>query len=109
MKNNAIKLIEAYLWNGIYVFDEPSLGVTKEAFVGGSTELIGKLCGNKERVILIFSDSPFPDYTVSTDFVKQDEGGTTYHCKKLDHTHWLCNVLMMYFEEAPKTIYVQVK
>ena len=109
MKNNSIKVIQAYLWNNIYVFDEETLGLVKETFVGGSTELIGDACGWKEQVTLVFSDKPFPDYTLSTEFVLQDEGGTTYFCEQQNKQHWLCNVLLMYFDGAPKTIYVQVK
>lgn len=109
MKNNAIKVIDAYKWNGMYVFDEPSLGITKEAFVGGSTELISKYCEDRDKVILVFSDKPFPGHNVVTELVSQDVGGSDYYCKEKDHKHWLCNVLLMYFNGAPKTIYAQIK
>jgi putative methionine-R-sulfoxide reductase with GAF domain len=34
--NNSIFVIKPYKWEGMWVFDDPKLGLVKEPFVGGA-------------------------------------------------------------------------
>ena len=38
--NNSIFVIKPYKWEGFWVFDDPSVGLVKEPFVGGADSII---------------------------------------------------------------------
>lgn len=104
---NAIKTILAYKWNGLWVFDEESVGLVKEPFVAGADTLLDRISDGHQSIVLIFSDIEFPDYHFSTVLVDTAPSGSNYYCPELDHNLWLCPALFKFFPEAPQTIYVK--
>jgi hypothetical protein len=113
MVNNSIFTIAPYKFNGIqWMFDSKELGISMESFVGNSDDLIDSLAKGKDKCLLLFSDKPFPGSNVELDFLDQDIAGTTYNVvqpEKFGKTAWLCNVLFAFFDDAPVTLYAQVK
>lgn len=106
---NSIKAIKVYQWNGLWVFDDESVGLNKEPFVSGADTLLDKLANGKNTVILIFSDNPFPDYNLAVELVDSTPGGSNYYCKEMNHKLWLCPALFKYFPVTPKIIYLKYK
>jgi hypothetical protein len=110
---NQIFTVRPYLWQGIWVFDDPAVGLVREALVSGMPELIGMATEeagipNPERgFVALFSKDPFPGATVELTWVREESSGNTYSWRGQEG--WLCPALFRYFEQAPRTLYVQVR
>ena len=111
---NQIFTIKPYLWNGTWVFDDAERGLIREALVAGVPELIEKatrLAGiskPQDGFLTLFSMSPFPGGNIQLQWVRTEEwGGDTYAWEEQEG--WLCPALLKYFDEAPKTIYLEVR
>ena len=63
---NAINLIVPYRYEGMWVFDDPSVGLAREPFVFGIDEMLTRLTksieGAENGFRLIYSSGPFPGY-----------------------------------------------
>ena len=63
---NAINVISPYKYNGMWVFDDPRVGLAQEPFVAGADTMIDRVVAdipNAEKgFTLIFSASPFPGH-----------------------------------------------
>lgn len=118
MKNNQIKVINPYLWNGMWVFDDAEVGLSKEPLVAGADTLLDALCSAKSIIpehgcVVMFSGSQFPNHDArlvwgSGDRKNETKQGNTYVDAASGHEAWLCPALFLYFNEAPKELYVQV-
>ena len=111
---NQIFTIKPYQWNGLWVFDDSERGLLKEALVAGMPELIEKvtryagIANPQYGFLALFSSAPFPGGNVELRWIGTDAGGgNTYAWEELHG--WLCPALLKYFNEAPKTIYLQVR
>jgi hypothetical protein len=115
---NSIFALAPYEWNGLWVFDDESRGLNKEAFVAGADKMIETaamgLLGQKTDFVMLFSEVPFPGHQIALEWARKEFGGDVY--KSLTpgmmegEECWLCPALRLYFtEEAPKSIYVQLK
>jgi hypothetical protein len=100
---------------GLWVFDDDSVGLVKEAFVLGTDELIEKAVAHipnaREGFALTFSDETFDGFHFKMYWVREAEtdiGGNFYYTPMYDVEGWLCPSLYLYFEQAPKDIYVRV-
>jgi hypothetical protein len=106
---NAIFVISPYKYHGTWVFDDPRVGFVREPFVAGIPEMIDKLVKdipNADKGFrLLFSDSPFPGYSIKLVWQREERGGNWYFCKKYDCEGWLCPALFKYFDKAPKELY----
>lgn len=111
MKQNSLKFITVYRYNGFWVFDEPSVSLVKEPFVAGADTLIDILAKDKEKVAFIFTEHKFPGYNLSLIKTNEEVDGTTgtdYTCPEYDnHKLWLCPALLKFFNEPPKEIFVK--
>ena len=111
---NSIMTIFPYKYNGVWVFDDESKGLEREAFVCGMTEMITKLVkiNLKSDVdngfVMLFSGQPFPGYHAKLEWFESEHGGNWYDCKGINLTGWLCPALFKYFDDTPKEIYVKV-
>ena len=99
---------------GMWVFDDPRVGLNQEPFVAGADAMIDRVVADlpdAERGFrLIFAATPFPGHQYQLDWIRADEdGGNWYRSGDLDMEGWLCPALLRYFEEAPKHLYTQVK
>jgi hypothetical protein len=111
---NAINVIAPYKHLGMWVFDDPRVGLVQEPFVAGADTMIDRVVENipeaEKGFLMIFSATPFPGHQVKLEWRRPDDfGGNWYYSPQLEMEGWLCPALFKYFAEAPKEIYVQVK
>jgi len=115
---NKIFIIRPYKLGKIWVFDEPTLGLVAEAFVGGATQAIDRMLKLKGKITmkkgfnLIFSDEFFPNYTAkATKCPKevQPESGTLYEWETEGMIFWLCNALTLFFKVPPDVLYAKIE
>src|SRR6266513_2116018 len=73
---NAINVIAPYQYEGMWVFDDPRVGLDKEPFVSGADTMIDVLVGDipdaEKGFRLLFSSLPFPGYTFKLDWRRQE-------------------------------------
>ncbi len=55
------------------------------------------------------SASEFPDYDYRFTWVREGNGGNWYACAEFGLEGWLCPALNLYYPDAPKRLYVQVR
>jgi hypothetical protein len=110
---NAINVIAPYKYLGMWVFDDPRVGLVQEPFVSGVDTMIDRVVAGipdaDNGFVLIFSSVAFPGHQLRLDWRRSDASGNWYHASDVDLEGWLCPALLRYFSEAPKMIYVQVK
>lgn len=115
---NVINTIYPYRWKGTWFYDDEDLGVHKEAFVMGSSEVIDHLVGSETNSFTAhISSQPIPKATahlVNVDHEQVKEGDTPiiqgwYRLEGTDMIHWLCGCVLDYFEGYPKDIYVKLE
>jgi len=113
--SNTIAVIRPYKWEGIWVFDDPSVGLHREAFVAGADTLIDLATAKKgirtpeKGFVLLFSATPFPTAEFELTWVREECGGNVYLWEQVGQEGWLCPSLFKYFPSAPKKIYIQIK
>jgi hypothetical protein len=110
---NSLFVIKPYKWEGLWVFDDPAVGLVREPFVAGADTMIDvatRHIPNAERgFVAIFSAGPFPGAQIVLDWSREEAGGNVYRWPEKDLEGWLCPALFKYFDQAPKKLYVQVK
>jgi hypothetical protein len=110
---NAINIIAPYKYLGMWVFDDPRVGLAQEPFVSGADTMIDRVVEtipDAERgFTLIFSSGSFPGHQFRLEWRRPDGSGNWYYAPALEMEGWLCPALLRYFSEAPKELYVQVK
>jgi hypothetical protein len=110
---NSLFVIVPYKYEGMWVFDDPRVGLLREPFIAGIDTMIDRLVAripDAERGFrAIFSASPFPGRTETLDRRREESGGNWYYSDHFQMEGWLCPALFKYFAAAPKTIYVQVE
>ena len=106
---NSLFVIAPYKYSGMWVFDDPAVGLVKEPFVAGIDTMIDRLVAgipNAEKgFTLIFSPSPFPGYSVKLEWRRSEHGGNWYYSPQFQMEGWLCPALFRYFEQAPMELY----
>ena len=111
--SNALMVIAPYRWEGMWVFDDPSVGLLREPFVSGVPEMIDPVVADlpdAERGFrLIFSAAPFPGYQMRLEWLREDFGGNWYRWPERAMEGWLCPALFKYFERAPATLYARAE
>jgi hypothetical protein len=119
--NNAIFVIKPYKWNGMWVFDDQRVGLDKEPFVAGADTMIDTAVRLKgitnadDGFLMVFSAQPFPDADFELEWLRADGTGNVYlgrfkiEDEIQDMEGWLCPALNLYYPEAPKKLYVQVR
>jgi hypothetical protein len=109
---NSLFVIAPYKFEGMWVFDDPKVGLSREPFVGGADTIIDLLTEHLPNASagfkLIFSPTPFPGYTARFTWNRAEYEGNWYTWPERGIEGWLCPALFKYFETAPKELYVQV-
>jgi hypothetical protein len=76
---NSLMVIAPYKHHGMWVFDDPAVGLDKEPFIAGIDTMIDKMTANiphAERGFrAVFSAQPFPGYLEKLDWRRQESGG----------------------------------
>jgi hypothetical protein len=106
---NAIGVIFPYKHNGIWVFDDASVGLVREPFVSGVPEMIERMVrdipGAERGFALYFSQQPFPGYQAELIWLRGEYGGNWYRLNGTEMEGWLCPALFKCFSAAPQRIY----
>lgn len=109
---NAIRVIAPYKHLGMWVFDDPKVGLVQEPFVGGADSIIDRLVDSipeaDKGFRLIFSDQAFPGSTLHLIWQRAEMSGNVYLSPELGMEGWLCPALLRYFESPPTEIFAQV-
>ena len=106
---NAIGIIAPYKYEGLWVFDDPEVGLVREPVIAGIDTMIDRLvaeipnAGSGFR--LLFSAKPFPGHTIKLQWRRAESGGNWYYAPQFDMEGWLCPALFRYFETAPPELY----
>jgi hypothetical protein len=110
---NSLLVICPYRYEGMWVFDDPAVGLQREPFVSGIDIMIDKLVANVPEAgkgfRLLFSATPFPGYTVMLERRRAKYGGTWYFCSEFQMEGWLCPALLKYFPGAPPELYARAE
>lgn len=110
---NSIGLIVPYKHEGMWVFDDPLVGLSREPFIAGIDTMIDRLVAaipNAEKGFrLLFSAAPFPGCTVELSWRREEYGGNWYYSPQFDMEGWLCPALFKYFDKAPAKLYVRAE
>src|SRR6266481_4123521 len=105
---NAINVIAPYRHHGVWVFDDPRVGLVQEPFVAGADTMIDRVVAElpdaEHGFTMIFSSTPFPGHQYRLDWRRAEGGGNWYYAAELDMEGWLCPALHRYFPEAPERI-----
>ena len=108
---NAINVIKPYRWEGMWVFDDESVGLVKEPFVSGADVMIDvmveEIADAQTGFRLIFSAKPFPGFSHEFVWKREEFDGNWYYSEQLDTEGWLCPALFKYFDSAPDKIFVK--
>ncbi len=122
---NQLGVIYPYLSNGMWVFDDPNVGLVQEPFIAGIDKIMDLMTANiddaENGFRLIFSGGEFPGFTTYLTWVEQDkpltqkdvkqgfQRGNWYCHPETQMEGWLCPALLKYFDEAPKTLYIKIE
>ena len=118
---NSIFVIKPYRWNGMWVFDDERVGLDKEPFVAGADTMIDtaialrRIANADDGFLLVFSAGPFPGGDFEVEWVREESGGNVYQGRfEVDGEvqqmeGWLCPALNLYYPDAPKKLYLQVR
>jgi len=110
---NTINVIAPYRHLGMWVFDDPRVGLVQEPFVSGADTMIDRVVAGipdaARGFVMLFSASPFPGYQFRLDWRRSESGGNWYYAAQLGMEGWLCPALFRYFAKAPPQLFVQVK
>jgi hypothetical protein len=109
--SDAVFVIEPYRYDGAWVFDDPAVGLIREPFVSGVTEMIDRLVtgipGAARGFRLLFAVRPFETARTSLTWVRADPvEGNWYRADDGGEEGWLCPALFCYFPSPPRKIYV---
>jgi hypothetical protein len=96
-----------------WVFDDASVGLTREPFVSGAEKGLDLLAQDipdaRDGFRLFFSDAPFPGFQRSFTWKRAENGGNWYGLDGSSLEGWLCSQLYKYFSTAPAKLYVSAK
>ena len=110
---NALLVIAPYKYQGMWVFDDPAVGLSREPFIAGIDTLIDKAVADipdaEKGFRAIFSASPFPGANLKLDWRRAESGGNWYYSDQFKMEGWLCPALLKYFPTAPREIYVKIE
>src|ERR1051325_2455057 len=93
---NAINLIAPYRHEGMWVFDDPRVGLDKEPFVSGADLMLDRLAvdipNTQKGFRLLFSATPFPGYALKLEWRREEYGGNWYYSPQFSMEGWLCQI-----------------
>lgn len=108
---NSLFVIAPYRYQGMWVFDDPVVGLSREPFVSGIDRMIDRLVadisGAEKGFRLVFSENPFPGHQVKLEWRRQEYGGNWYWSPQFELEGWLCPALFKYFPQAPRQLYAR--
>ena len=110
---NVISVLFPYKHEGMWVFDDPEVGLRREPFVFGIDDMISRLVNSipeaENGFRLLFSPMPFPGYAAKLEWRREEYGGNWYFCSQFGIEGWLCPALFKYFDKAPPELYAKAE
>jgi hypothetical protein len=111
---DVVLLLEPYRHEGAWVFDDPRVGLHREPFVAGMTEMIDRLVASIPDAAhgfrLSFAAFPFEGHQAVLTWVRADPvEGHWYRAEDRGDEGWLCPALFWFFPEPPGRIYVRAE
>ena len=110
---NAISVLFPYKHEGMWVFDDPDVGLRKEPFVFGIDEMISQLVKEipnaDQGFRLLFSTAPFPGHAAKLEWRREEYGGNWYFSPQFGIEGWLCPALFKYFDKAPLELFAKAE
>ena len=110
---NAINVIAPYKHHGLWVFDDPRVGLAQEPFIAGADAIIDRMVSSIPDAgagfVLVFSAAPFPGHQYHFQHRRAEGSGNTYFSPQFNIEGWLCPALLRYFDTPPRELYVQIK
>jgi hypothetical protein len=110
---NSLMVIVPYKYEGLWVFDDAAVGLSKEPFIAGIDTLIDKATASipdaQHGFRAIFSGTQFPGANFKLEWCRAESGGNWYYSPEFNQEGWLCPALFKYFKSAPAEIYVKVE
>jgi hypothetical protein len=109
-----VLVIEPYRYEGAWVFDDAAVGLVREPFVAGVTEMIDRMVGGMPDAAsgfrLLFASFPFAGYQTCLVWTRTDSvEGNWYRAEDGGDDGWLCPALFWYFSAPPPRIYVRAE
>ncbi len=106
---NQINVIHPFNKNGVWVFNDESVGLFEEPFVPNVNPIIDTVVTG-DRFTAFISHSFIPDEQIILDRVDGHEfGNGWYNLRNTDLVCWLCPATLKYFEDYPKEIHVKIE
>jgi len=113
MSRNALMVIAPHWYHGTWVFDDPAVGLEREPFVLGVSEMIDHLVRDipdaRSGFRLVFSPRRFPGCQQEAIWVREESGGNWYRTDSPHMEGWLCPALFRYFSSAPERLFVKAE
>jgi hypothetical protein len=110
---NSLFCLTPYKHEGIWVFDDPTVGLLREPFVLGIDAMLDRLTiGISDAgrgFTLLFSPQPFPGFAAELRWRREEHGGNWYYSPQFEIEGWLCPALFKYFEKAPKSLFAKAE
>ena len=110
---NSLFVIAPYKYEGMWVFDDPAVGLSREPFIAGIDTMIDKFVtaipDADKGFRAIFSAGQFPGADFKLEWHRGESGGNWYYSDQSKMEGWLCPALLKYFPSAPREIYVKVE
>ncbi len=101
---NSLMVIVPYKFEGLWVFDDAAVGLSKEPFIAGIDTLIDKATANipdaQHGFRAIFSGTQFPGANFKLEWRRAESGGNWYYSREFNQEG---------FKSAPREIYVKVE
>lgn len=110
---NSLRVILPYRYEGMWVFDDPAVGLVREPFVAGADLVLDRLSAGIPNAAggfrLLFSASPFPGHMIRLERRREEYGGNWYFCPEFGIEGWLCPALFKYFDEPPGQLFARAE
>jgi len=113
MNANSLYVLRPYKYEGMWVFDDASVGLKQEPFVCGIELMLDRMVAAIPEASagfrLLFSTQAFPGYAAKLEWKREEYGGNWYFSPTYGFEGWLCPALFKYFTEAPRELYVKAE
>jgi len=80
---NALNVIAPYRYHGMWVFDDPRVGLVHEPFVAGADTMLDRVTADipeaNKGFLMVFSATPFPGHQFKLEWRRADSGGNWYY------------------------------
>ncbi len=110
---NTLIVIHPYKHEGMWVFDDDTVGLIREPFVSGADDIIDRMVEGLDDAEsgfrLVFSSKPFPGFNAKFEWRREEFEGNWYYNADLGMEGWLCPALFKYFDAPPEELYAQFK